>query len=273
VTICREWLLTHEHDQGAEAKLLTCRSWSCDYCQPQRKKKLFAQAAAGEPTRFLTLTINPAIGAGPDERLRVLSHSWRTIVKRLRRRYPHREVEYFAVCEETKHGEPHLHILLRSPYIAQSFLSDAMAELAHSPIVDIRRIRGVSQAVRYVAKYIQKKPAQFGTSKRYWQSSHYEIETEESEKYTPQNRKQWRVWRDGVSQLLKHWVENGYAPRRDGELGLIAVAVNSDAVACYLRKRGLHLPEPEPGGIAKTDLQSELALELASTRTTEHTRK
>lgn len=266
MTICREWLLTHEHEAGAEAKLLTCRSWNCDYCQPERKKRLFSEAAAGEPTRFLTLTINPETGGSPDERLRILSHAWRTIVKRIRRAYPRREVEYFAVCEETKHGEPHLHILLRSPYIAQSFLSDAMAELADSPIVDIRRIRGVTQAVRYVAKYIQKKPAQFGTSKRYWKSSHYEVQTEETEKFKPENRKQWRVWRAGVEDLMRSWVEHGYAPRKDGELGFFAVTVNPDAVATHLRRLGLHLSLPEPGSGTRTSLQAELALQVSRPR-------
>jgi len=273
MTICREWLLTHEHQEGAEAKLLTCRSWNCDYCQPDRKRKLFAQAASGEPTRFVTLTINPAVGDGPDERLRILSYSWRIIVKRLRRLFPGREVEYFAVCEETKHGEPHLHILLRSPYVAQSFLADAMAELAQSPIVDIRRIRGVAQAVRYVAKYIQKKPAQFGTSKRYWHSSKYFLTSEGDEQWQPANRKDWRVWRDSAANLLRHWVENGYAPRRDGELGLVAVTVHADSVASYLRRRGLHLPEPEPGGKPDPFLQAVLALELEKPRLSEHTRK
>lgn len=260
MTICREWLLTHEHSEGAEAKLLTCRSWNCEYCQPDRKRKLFAQAVAGQPTRFLTLTINPQVGASPDERLRILSHAWRTIVKRVRRLFPRAEVEYFAVCEETKHGEPHLHVLLRSPYISQSFLSDAMAELAQSPIVDIRRIRGIAQAVRYVAKYIQKRPAQFGTSKRYWQSQGYEIETEETEKWAPANRKQWRVWRNGVDALFEHWRKNGYSPRKDGDLGIIARVWNPHLVELHLGQTGLHLSPPELA--RKTDPYEQAALNL-----------
>jgi len=42
-----------------------------------------------------------------------------------------------------------------------------------SPIVDIRKIRSAKEVIRYVAKYVTKKPAQFGTAKRYWASQHY----------------------------------------------------------------------------------------------------
>lgn len=133
-----------------------------------------AQAAAGNPNRFITLTINPSVGSNPEHRLRLLARAWRLIVKRLRRQHPQTDIAYLAVVEGTKRGEPHLHILYRGPYIAQRWLSEAMDGIAESPIVDIRRVRDPNQVVRYVAKYITKRPAQFGTSKRYWRTQNYE---------------------------------------------------------------------------------------------------
>jgi len=157
-------------------KPLKCRAWNCDFCAPERKAQLMALAASGSPQRFVTLTVNPAIGQDPEDRLRQLARAWRLVVKRLRRADPDHCVEYLAIVEQTKKGEPHLHILLRSSYIRQQFLSEVMNELIDSPIVDIRSIRNQGEVIRYVAKYVTKAPKQFGRGKRYWHSKGYELD-------------------------------------------------------------------------------------------------
>lgn len=195
MSICREWMLHRGNDDAAQARLLLCRSWSCEYCQVLRKRALIAMAIRGEPQRFLTLTINPAFYDSPEERLSKLAWAWRTIVKRLRRKYGRDSVEYLCVVEATKAGEPHLHILLRGSYLPQHELSAAMAELVHSPIVYIERVKSVNHAVRYVAKYIGKRPAQFGTSKRYWQSVGYQTDIEYSESEVPADFSKWEIFK------------------------------------------------------------------------------
>lgn len=183
-----------------------------------------ALAASGQPTRFLTLTINPIEGRNPAHRLRLLSHAWRVIVQRLRRRYPRSNIDYLAIVEETKLHEPHLHILLRSPYIAQSLLSDWMGEIVNSPIVDIRLIRNQREVVRYVAKYITKAPAQFGTAKRYWSSRTYEIDKTHKPERNKDRLYPWLIARVPMSAIVQEWLDRGYRVYRESDDQLMAMA-------------------------------------------------
>jgi len=226
MTICREWVLVKHSPEERHAKLLVCRSWSCEYCRPLRRQRLMAQAAGGEPTRFLTLTINPKVGTSPENRLHLLADAWKVVVKRLRRKYQNKEVEYLAVVEETKNGEPHLHILLRSPYISQGYLSRAFAELLDSPIVDIRRIRTLQEVIRYVAKYITKAPAQFGKAKRYWCSQGYEVKDGDDKEKETKAETPWVLIRENITLVLTRWIEDGFAPRLNGEERWLGVRTN-----------------------------------------------
>lgn len=168
-----------------------------------------AQCASGAPTRFLTLTVNPRVGNSPSDRLRLLANAWRNAVKRLRRAQPHQDFEYLAIVEETKNGEPHLHILLRSPYIAQRTISRYMAELIESPIVDIRRIRGAKEVIRYVAKYITKAPKQFDRAKRYWKSQNYDESENPVKKTEEVSTAKWVIERTRIHDLMLIWHSQG----------------------------------------------------------------
>jgi hypothetical protein len=171
-------------------------------------------AAGGEPTRFLTLTVNPAEGESPEERLFALSNAWRTVVKRLRRQHPSEPVEYLAIVEQTKAGEPHLHILLRSPFIPQPWLSAAMGELIHAPIVDIRRIRKAAEVIRYVAKYVTKAPAKMGTAKRYWTSQGYNIPETPTDSDDPSIGPGWLLDKRPLHVILEEWLCDHFQARR-----------------------------------------------------------
>lgn len=210
MTICREWSLVNHHPSKTTAICLKCRSWTCEHCRPERRRQLMAQAASGAPNRFITLTINPREPGTPDEHLKMLSHAWRVIVQRLRRRNPKKAIEYLAVVEATKRGEPHLHILFRGPFVKQSVLSTWMNELTGSPIVDIRRIKNTREVVRYVAKYITKQPAQFGTSKRYWQSTNYQLERAHEATDEDALTGQWFPAQTTLAGLAAFMTRNGY---------------------------------------------------------------
>jgi len=218
VSICRQWSLVKHAANNSRARVLYCRSWTCDTCQPRRRRQLLAQAASGRPNRFITLTARPGSDGTPRERLRMLAHAWRTIVKRLHRLHPLKTIEYMAVVEGTKRGEPHLHILYRGPWIAQRTLSTWMLELTGSPIVDIRAVKNTRNAVRYVAKYIAKKPEQFGTAKRYWRSYHYS-DNEDSEFHKDQDPSiPWLLSRVPLASLYSEYVDMKWnAVWSDGE--------------------------------------------------------
>jgi len=210
MSLCGQWTLVKDGGEERRAKPLPCRSWHCEYCAPRRKSQLQALAASGDPNRFITLTINPAIGTSQEARLKILSHAWKVIIKRLRYLHPQQPIQYLALVEATKNGEPHLHILYRGPYVKQSLLSAAMEEIAASPIVDIRRIRGLREVIRYVAKYVTKAPAQFGTSKRYWHSADYDLakDTYEQARFRPSEP--WRIVREDIRFVINQWFYDGY---------------------------------------------------------------
>lgn len=197
---------------------MRCRSWSCPNCAPRRRKQLIAQALQGEPTRFVTLTVNPGWYDSPEERGLKLSRAWRDFVRDYRKRHPARELQYLAVVELTKRGEPHLHIICRSDWINQKDLSDWMRKALGAPIVDVRLVKGVRDVAQYVAKYISKRPIRLGTLKRYWRSALYlDPEIQRRKKLAKLGRSVWIIDLD-IETFKRCLKANGhviYQPRPD----------------------------------------------------------
>lgn len=172
--LCRDAIVVKHEVNRLSARVLTCRSWSCELCRPERQKQLIAKAISGHPTNFITLTVNPATGTDPVDRARALVKAWRTIRKLAMRKYSYKALEFLAVIEATKKGEAHLHILARVKWIDQAWLSEQMERLTGAPIVWIERLDGQKKIANYVAKYCGKEPMRFGTLKRYWTSRNWE---------------------------------------------------------------------------------------------------
>lgn len=163
-----------KHQAGKlKAIKITCRSWNCQTCAVDRKRRLIGEAKEGQPQRLITLTVNPHWFSDPLERAQKLVAAWRLIRRRFLKMRPTAECEFLAVFERTKLGEPHLHIVQRGAFIPQKWLSNQLKELIGANIVDIRYIRSQKIVALYIAKYIGKEPYQFGTLKRYWRSKKY----------------------------------------------------------------------------------------------------
>lgn len=171
--MCSNTLILQYTSTKARAFVPRCNSWKCPKCAPRRVRKLKAQAASGNPDTFLTLTVNPHVLDNPTERAQRAIAGWRNLVKRIKRHYRYDKLEYLVVLEQTKRGEPHLHILLRCKWIDQRWLSAQWLDLTGAKIVDIRRVKHARQVASYVAKYIAKAPARFGKLKRYYRSHRY----------------------------------------------------------------------------------------------------
>jgi hypothetical protein len=210
MTVCGGWSAINYRGPVTRAISLFCRSWGCPDCQPRRLNKLKRLAMNGEPTTFLTLTVNPIRGESPTERARELVDAMRILFKRARRRWPKHELEYLAVFEETKKGEPHLHILLRAPYMPQKWISDTMNELIQAPIVDIRRVWRKHLVARYVAKYVAKGPKSFGDLKRYWHTKRYDtigLKRVNEDDYWGSG---WRCEQEPLWLIAERWQKQGY---------------------------------------------------------------
>ena len=219
--LCSEAVLVNQGIAAARAVTLKCRSWSCEICQPERKKQLIRLARSGAPKTFITLTVNPETGIDRIDRARTLVKAWRLIVKRAKRRHGYAKIGYLCVFEATKAGEPHLHILSTVPWLDQKWLSRQMAELAEAPIVDIRKVKSSGHIAHYIAKYIGKAPHRFGTLKRYWYTKDWKLDDWTPEPTPGYWGRGWDIRETDLVTLQENWELLGWHTirRRDFLIG------------------------------------------------------
>ncbi len=132
------------------------------------------------------------------------------------RHYKLAKLPFICVFEATKLGWPHLHILLRSQWIDQRWLSAQMADLIQSPVVDIRRIKSRQQVVSYVAKYCGKAPKQFGSCKRYWKSQDYEQRKDRLNPAPLEAGTYFEVLPYHIKTVISNWIGWGYPVEIEG---------------------------------------------------------
>lgn len=207
---CADWALVKHRSHEITVSPLLCKCWTCDTCRPIRAARLVREAQSGKPTRFITLTSRRTPGACPHRAARALVIAWRTIRLEYLKRHGRRSLAFLAVFEATKQGWPHLHIVVRSKWIDQRWLSDRMNSLTGSPVVDVRKVTGVRKVAAYVAKYIGKNPHRFIGVKRYWRSLDYlfpvpDIDKDDTEcpEYTSIHKFNWLT-------EVRYYVEQGY---------------------------------------------------------------
>lgn len=171
---CGETGLVRFKGESAAAFKFRCKTWMCPHCARILRRRLIARAKEGRPDKLVTLTINPAMFDCPDAAACALVEAWRRARQQLKEFHGHENIEFLAVFEEHKSGWPHLHILCRSKFISQRWLSKYMRQRINSPIVDVRKIKSAKHAAIYVAKYIAKAPKRFLGCKRFWTSRHWQ---------------------------------------------------------------------------------------------------
>lgn len=208
--LCSQVQLVKSGKDFDEILPLPCNCWSCAWCGPRRRRLLMALAASGEPTRMLTLTMTPERGKSPLHRRMMLHDAWKKLVKRILRHHKWKRLDYMAFVEKTKRGEPHLHILLRCGFISQKWISEQMRDMVGAPFVWISLIRGQEQAVRYVAKYVTKEPAQFGSLKRYWVSRWYPLSTPERIGAPVYDRMTMEMRRVSYAEVMQDRIRSGW---------------------------------------------------------------
>ena len=168
--LCSTEVLVNSDHTGGRAVTLKCKRWSCPICRPENRARVKKLARDGVPDKFLTLTCKPDRWASPDEAARGMREAFRLLIRLIRRHHKARTVEYFRVFEAHKSGWPHLHILLRAPFITQDWLSEEWQRLTGAFIVDIRKVKNKEQAAFYVSKYIGKDLHKFEGVTRYHRS-------------------------------------------------------------------------------------------------------
>lgn len=244
--LCSKVQLRRQEWLCQTVKILPCGSWNCETCAPHRRRQLMAIAASGKPTICLTLTHLYEPGADQAAHYRDLHSAWKILVKRILRQFAKepkdrwilktdegyhyqsivantitrktrakriRKLHYMAFAEETKNGEPHLHILLRTVFIPQAWISQQMKELLNSPVTWIEKIKGPKAAIAYVTKYVTKAPAQFGKSRRYWVSRWYQLVKRERTKQPLYERINTRVHFQSFKEFITEILAQGSIPK------------------------------------------------------------
>lgn len=199
MSFCENNAILAQYPEGIKVNPLRCKRWSCHFCAEKRKSRLRAEAYRGAPNTFITITVNPAIGKDPHERARSLVIAWRKIKRQACKGWKNERIPFLAVFEQTEEGEPHLHILARSKWIDQQWLSDRLKEEIGAPVCDIRRINSQKKAARYVSKYVGKDPEKFEGVKRYWRSLDYFVRPR-------------KTFPDPIGQATRRWFERGTIP-------------------------------------------------------------
>lgn len=178
MSFCTDRTIVNENQSEGVISTLKCKRWSCPECIALNRRKVIDRARDGNPDKFLTLTWNANRRETPDEAARVMKNAWVVLRRRIAKAYGVKNVPFIVVFERTKRGWPHMHILMRAPFMPQEWLSEQMADLIDAPIVDIRQIKSRKMAFWYITKYLGKDLASFKGCKRWWRSHNYEIERE-----------------------------------------------------------------------------------------------
>lgn len=201
-----------------------CKTWTCPECGPQRRRQLMAAGHGGNPRTFLTLTSKRVEGRTPSGAAAELARAWRLLRLRVMRHYKLKRLPFLAVFESTKLGWPHLHILLRAPFISQQWLSDQMADISGSPIVWIEQISNQGKIAAYVAKYCGKDPHRFTYSKRYWSSRDYALSKPPQRADRPVLGGGWEMDRMALDAWVSAFSLAGWHVIREGKRCAIAHA-------------------------------------------------
>jgi len=196
------------------AVALRCRAWTCPECQPVRKAQLIAECHRGAPNTFLTLTLRRIPGRSPNQAAKALARAWRLLRLRIMRHRSFKKLPFAAVMEAHQSGYPHLHILLRSVWLDQKWLSAQMADIADSPVVSIQRIDHKAKIAGYVAKYAGKAAHKFGTAKRYWFSRDWAVRERKIFQKIFETIGRWEREPGSINTWIANWQSYGWLIER-----------------------------------------------------------
>lgn len=141
---------------GSTVKLipLFCHKWNCPRCRKQKAHRWRQIACAGKPTKFITLTLRSSDVKTIKQQAKKLKAGFTELVRRIRRYQG--SFEYLLIFELTRIGTPHVHILARSDYIPQGWLSNQWNNISGAFKVDVRAIKRTRDVANYITKYMGK---------------------------------------------------------------------------------------------------------------------
>lgn len=171
--ICSNSLLVKPQGHIATLSGLRCKRWSCQECARLNRERVMKLASAGKPNIFMTLTCDPAKHENEHLAAQAMRRGLVALRRRIERKWGVKNVPFIVVFERHKSGWPHMHLLMRAPYMHWKVLRAMWEDITGAFEVDIRHIKKKSSVLFYVTKYIGKQLEKFEGCKRYWRSQNY----------------------------------------------------------------------------------------------------
>jgi len=99
------------------------------------------KASEGHPNLFMTLTCKPDLYSDPHDAARDMKRGLVALRRRIERKWKVKNIPFIVVYEATKRGWPHMHLLLRAPYMHWKVLRAMWQEISGAFEVDVRFIK------------------------------------------------------------------------------------------------------------------------------------
>ena len=155
---CGAWTMVGSQEGKYHHHRSRCKSYRCGLCGPRKirrvRKSIVRHAVEHRLQRFLTLTLDPK-KFPPDldlyGKIRYLRDCWSKMRIYMRRKLG-KSVQFIAVMELQKNGNPHLHILIGS-YLDKTFISESWQALGGGSFTRIE-MADIHRVAAYVSKYI-----------------------------------------------------------------------------------------------------------------------
>src|SRR5690606_24598716 len=124
-------------------------------------------------------------------------------------------MSFIVVFEKHKSGWPHMHALIRAPFMPVKWLRAAWEEITGSWNVNICSLRSHDQAAAYAAKYIGKDLHAFAHCKRWWRSHDYDHPCPDDAQ-RERDRRGWNRWYASLPAITSALRALGAQVERDG---------------------------------------------------------
>lgn len=193
MTLCTDRVFVNADTTSAEIKGLRCKRWDCEICKPFNRMRVMHAAKNGRPNLFMTLTCDHKKYSSPSEAARDMKRGLVLLRRMIERRWKVKNVPFIVVFEAHESGWPHMHLLLRAPYMHWKVLRGMWEHITGAFQVHVSEIKTIGQALFYVTKYIGKDLGKFDGCKRWWRSHNYNQIDEKHEKPRPRGLMYMRV--------------------------------------------------------------------------------
>lgn len=215
MSLCTDLSVVNANRQEGEISLLKCKRWSCEICNPDCRWKVMCKARDGLPNLFLTLTVSDKGYADAHEQARDMKRGLVMLRRRIERHWGIKNIPFIVVFEKHLKGQPHMHLLLRAPYLHQKVLLGMWRDIMGSGGVNTKFVKDKKKILFYITKYIGKDLAAFEGCKRWWRSQNFNVSKDEREPIFLYGDG-FRVVATNFGDLTEQMLRDGYRLERIG---------------------------------------------------------